>query len=292
MAEGIPEGWRSLGVSILFGIFAFAFGFEAVVNFNDWLLGQGPSYLAVSIADAAVCLVLSAVALIAWKGREILPAKVIHSLSTVANNGFVWLGSLLAIFIILAMPNFITHIGLPSSPILGTVPSASEIASQVANGEYVATTAQQGANTIVEWDTARIGLSWISNSGLVPGAGVFVTVPKSILINYFTVYAKNTSSVVKTIKDAYIISSDGRHRIETQVAIPPETPSGIGSGASLSPNDTMLIIANYKLPEDDFLPTWGNGFTMVVTVNDRREERDFDKQWIIEQFSKFRKNAK
>jgi hypothetical protein len=106
--HGMPEGWRSLLVAILWVIFAFAFGHEAVVNFNDWLLGHGPSYEFVATFDALICLLVSGIALLLWKGRGILPARFLVSANNAAENAYVWITVLLVIFVFFGLPHFLT----------------------------------------------------------------------------------------------------------------------------------------------------------------------------------------
>ena len=109
--SGVPEGWLSLSVAILWVIFAFAFGFEAVVNFNDWLLGHGPSYAVVAGIDALLCVFIAVIALVLWRGRILLPAGFVASANRAAGSASVWTAVLIVLLVVLGLPHFITHVG-------------------------------------------------------------------------------------------------------------------------------------------------------------------------------------
>jgi hypothetical protein len=126
---GMPENWRSLGVSILFGIFAFAFGFEAVVNLNSGLLGEGAAYYFVAVADAVMCLFLAAIALLILRGRAVLPAALFSSAQRISQNAYIWVGSIIAIFIVLALPHLLSQIS--ALVVASKSPTAAEIAALI-----------------------------------------------------------------------------------------------------------------------------------------------------------------
>jgi hypothetical protein len=69
-----PKGMFAMGVAILWAVLAFAFGFEAVVNINDWLRPAGgtPDAILAGV-DLVLCFALGVLAVILWKARDWLP---------------------------------------------------------------------------------------------------------------------------------------------------------------------------------------------------------------------------
>jgi hypothetical protein len=119
-----PKGIFAMGVSILWGVLAFAFGFEAVVNFNDWLRPTGSTQNAIIAGiDLVLCFCLGVLAVILWKARDWLPRRVADSAIALSTNPSIWVAVALVILILSVRPQL---------QIQKAVPTADEIAAAVA----------------------------------------------------------------------------------------------------------------------------------------------------------------
>jgi hypothetical protein len=120
-----PKGVFAMAIAILWGVLAFAFGFEAVVNFNNWLRPLGDTQDAIIAAvDLILCFALGVLAVILWKARDWLPRRVAESAIAVSTNPSVWVAVALVILIISALP----QLRLPPEK---AIPTADEIAKAV-----------------------------------------------------------------------------------------------------------------------------------------------------------------
>ena len=96
-----PKGVFAMAVSILWGVLAFAFGFESVVNFNEWLHPNGSAQDAVIAGvDLVLCFALGILAVTLWKARTWLPHRAANSAIAVSTNPFVWVAVSLIMLII------------------------------------------------------------------------------------------------------------------------------------------------------------------------------------------------
>jgi hypothetical protein len=121
-----PKGVFAMAVSILWGVLAFGFGFEAVVNFNDWLRPAGSTQDAIIAGvDLILCFALGVLAVILWKARDWLPRRVADSAIAVSTNPSVWVAVALVILILSALPQLRLQ---PQK----AAPTADEIATAVA----------------------------------------------------------------------------------------------------------------------------------------------------------------
>ena len=103
-----PKGMFAMGVAILWAVLAFAFGFEAVVNINDWLRPAGgtPDAILAGV-DLVLCFALGILAVILWKARDWLPKQVADSAIAVSTNPSAWVAVALVILIISALPQLL-----------------------------------------------------------------------------------------------------------------------------------------------------------------------------------------
>jgi hypothetical protein len=131
-----PKGMFAMGVAILWAVLAFAFGFEAVVNINDWLRPAGgtPDAILAGV-DLVLCFALGILAVILWKARDWLPKQVADSAIAVSTNPSAWVAVALVILIISALPQLLQ----PQK----ASPTADEIANAVVRAMPSATS---GAN--------------------------------------------------------------------------------------------------------------------------------------------------
>jgi hypothetical protein len=100
-----PKGVFAMAVAILWGVLAFATGFEAVVNFNAWLRPGGDTQDAIIAGvDLVLCFALGILAVILWKARGWFPKRVAYSAIAVSTSPSVWVAVVLVILVISALP--------------------------------------------------------------------------------------------------------------------------------------------------------------------------------------------
>ena len=122
----VPNNFIDLVPAILFGIFAFAFGFEAVVAIN---VGQ----LLLCLGDIAACLVLAAAAVVWLKHKEWLPQKLVSTTISFVTD-WRWL---FAAFVVLLMASaispYVEQQRWPFAPQFASLlgPTADEVAEAV-----------------------------------------------------------------------------------------------------------------------------------------------------------------
>src|SRR5271169_2215465 len=117
-----PKGVFAMGISILWGVLAFACGFEAVVNFNGWLATGSIQNVIIAAVDLVLCFALGLLAVILWQRREWLPQRAAESARAISVNPSVWVAVVLVMLIISAPPQ------LRQS---ASAPTAEEIAKAV-----------------------------------------------------------------------------------------------------------------------------------------------------------------
>jgi hypothetical protein len=101
--DEIPSSWFFLIVSGLWSVFAFAFGFETVVNLDGWLI-DGKSWVGVvALLDLAGFLFTASMAFMLWKRREWLPKRIAETSAAAATNTYVWIGVFVLVLIISAL---------------------------------------------------------------------------------------------------------------------------------------------------------------------------------------------
>ncbi len=97
-----PKGIFTMAVSILWGVLAFACGFESVVSFNAWMASRSLQDAVISVIDLVLCFALGALAVTLWKRKEWLPQRVSASAKAVAANPVVWVAVVLVMLVISA----------------------------------------------------------------------------------------------------------------------------------------------------------------------------------------------
>jgi hypothetical protein len=105
--EEIPTGFFALFIAILWAVIAFAFGFEVVVTFNDWLLRGDKAAIAVAGMDIVLCFAFAAIALVLWKRRDWLPERFAQTAIAVATNAYAWVAVSLVTLVVLSLPHLI-----------------------------------------------------------------------------------------------------------------------------------------------------------------------------------------
>jgi hypothetical protein len=137
-----PRGIFTMAVSILWGVLAFAFGFEAVVNFNDWMRPAGTAQdAAIAGIDIVSCVALGIFAVILWKAKDWLPKRVADSAIAVSTNPSIWVAVALVLLIISTLPQLRLYGISPIAKDIGRVvqqtsnpsPTADEIANAVSS---------------------------------------------------------------------------------------------------------------------------------------------------------------
>ena len=261
--DELPSNWFFLAVSILWAIFSFAFGFEAVVNFDGWLI-EGKTWVgAVSLIDLVGCLFTASLALILWKRKEWLPKKFAETSADAATNAYVWFGVLGLTVIVSLLPRVVireTTDIQPSAPLTQTDPLN------------------------IDWNNAKI-------EGWLPGEDV-------VRIGDISVPAQNVSKYEINIQDAYIIS--GIDGMKTNMVI---SPPGIGGEipvndlAPVPPNAKLIFQVsfprglpdsrgNFGMKETEFMQRWGI-FSVVIKYDGKEFRKDFDRTFIATQLREF-----
>jgi hypothetical protein len=103
-----PEGVFAMAVSILWGVLAFACGFESVVYFNAWMGSGNIQDAVIAGIDLFLCFALGMLAVILWKRRNWLPQSVAASAAAVAANPTIWVAVVLVMLIISGLPRLQT----------------------------------------------------------------------------------------------------------------------------------------------------------------------------------------
>jgi hypothetical protein len=257
----MPEGWRWLLVAILWGIFAFSFGFEAVTNFGEWWLGRGAQYAGLAALDAALCVVLGVTGLILWKGRSILPPRFVKTLVDASTNAFVWIGVLLVALIVLGLPSAMDRFSVARSGA-----ESSQIVFQETGCFGGPCPKYEGSPLAWAWNFYNIDIQ-------LPPA----TIDGPPHITGFHIYGKNVGTDSVQLKSAYMESRiDGTRMplsvIENKETIPLAETNPVPPGASFILG-AQLYTQN-PLSESEFFQKW-RSIAVVIEYGDQKVSRTY-----------------
>jgi hypothetical protein len=119
MSDAAPKDFIEAVPAVLFGIYGFAFGFEAVVAMND-------HNITLFVLDTVACLACAAIAILWLKHRDWLPQKLTSTITLVSTDARWLLGSMAVLLLVSALAPYIEQHRWPFSTIIHDAPTAED----------------------------------------------------------------------------------------------------------------------------------------------------------------------